>query len=243
MSPRAFEEIRQLDTCVVSNAIERFSVRLRNEGFVSRAVRCRFPRLPPMLGYAATARIRASSAPIKGCCYFDRMDWWSWLASMPEPRVLVLQDADHSPGLGALVGEIHATIAQALNCAGCVTNGAVRDLAAVEELGFPVFSGSVAVSHAYAHIVEFGNPVEIGGLVIHAGDLIHGDRNGVHAIPLEIAEAVPKEAQRIQEEERQLIGFCRSKGFSLKGLSDHLEAISKNGIPVLSGTSDSSPKT
>jgi regulator of RNase E activity RraA len=237
VSRSVFEALRDLDSCVVSNAIERSNFRLRNEGFISKAVRCRFPHLPPMVGYAVTAHIRTSSAPMNGCCYFDHMDWWTYLASMPEPRIMVFQDVDHSMGLGALVGEIHATIGQALNCVGCVTNGAVRDLAAVDALDFPLFSGSVSVSHAYAHIVDFGNPVEVGGLSIHPGDLLHGDRNGVQLVPLEIAEEIPDTARRLQEQERELIEFCRSNNFSLKGLADHLKSVSENGTPALSGVS------
>ncbi len=97
------------------------------------------------------------------------MDWWDYVASLPEPRVLVLQDCDHRAGVGAFVGEIHANIGSALKCVGCVTNGAVRDLTEVEALGFHLFSGSVSPSHSYAHIVEFGEPVEIGGLKISPG--------------------------------------------------------------------------
>jgi len=227
----AFESIRQLDTCVVSNAVERFNVRLRNEGFVSGAVRSRFPLLPPMLGYAVTAHVRTSSAPVKGCCYYDRMDFWTYVASMPAPRVLVLQDADLSPGFGALVGEIHATIAQALQCAGCVTDGAVRDLEALEALRFPVFSRRVSVSHAYAHIVDFGNPVEIGRLTFNPGDLVQGDRNGVHIIPREIAEEVPAMVGRIRAQENELTRFCRSGEFSLQELGDMIKQVSKDGMP------------
>jgi len=231
VSSAAFENLRQFDTCSVSNAIERFNVRLRNEGFISGAVRCRFPQLPPMLGYAVTARVRTYSAPMKARCYFDRMDWWSYVESAPGPRVLVLQDIDPAPGLGALVGEIHATIGQALNCAGCVTNGAVRDLAAVESLGFPLFSRRVSVTHAYAHIVDFGKPVEIGGTVFQPGDLVHGDRNGVHIIPREIAEAVPDMVRRIQQQEGELTRFCRSGAFSLEELSARMRPVSKNSLP------------
>ena len=108
----------------------------------------------------------------------------------PKPRVIVLQDADHEPGLGAFVGEIHATIGLALNCVGCVTNGAVRDLPAVEATGFQLFARHVSVSHAYAHITEFGEPVEIDGLKISSGDLLFGDLHGVLSIPLSIAAQV-----------------------------------------------------
>src|SRR6202142_2542605 len=222
LSAAEFEKIRALDTCIASNAIERFNVRLRNEGFVSGAVRSLFPPQPPMLGYAATGRIRSSMPPISGRCYHDKMDWWSYVASVPEPRVMVIQDADHSPGTGALVGEIHAAIGLALGCVGHITNGAVRDLPAVEAMGFQLFAGSVAVSHAYAHIVEFGEPVEIGGLKISPGDLIHGDRHGVHTIPLSIASEIPAMAEQIRREESELMEFCRSPHFSLEQLSQML---------------------
>lgn len=231
VSTAVLESLRRFDTCSVSNAIERFNVRLRNEGFVSGTVRCRFPQLPPMLGYAVTARVHTSSAPMRARCYFDRMDWWMYVASLPEPRVIVLQDADHTPGTGALVGEIHATIAQSLNCSGCITNGAVRDLEAVEAIGFPLFSRRVSVSHAYAHIVEFGNPVEIGGTTFRPGDLVHGDRNGVHIIPPEIAEALPDMVHRIQEREKELTRFCRSGAFSLAELGERMRPVSKDSLP------------
>jgi regulator of RNase E activity RraA len=219
------EKLSELDTCTASNAIERFNVRLRNEGFVSGAVKCQFPNLPPMIGYAATARIRTDAPPMSHRCYYDRMDWWTYLASVPGPRVMVLEDMDHQPGIGAFVGEIHAAIGHALNCVGCVTNGAVRDLPAVKALGFYLFASDVAVSHSYAHIIEFGEPVEIGGLKIQSGDLIHGDRHGVHKIPLQIAGDVPAEASRILVEERELIDFCSSPQFSLEELSKRLQRV------------------
>ncbi len=223
LSAADFEKVRALDTCLASNAIERFGVRLRNEGFILGSVRCMLPNLPPMLGYAATARFRSSMPPVSGGCYHDRMDWWSYLASIPEPRVMVIEDVDHSAGTGALVGEIHAAIGVALGCVGHITNGAVRDLPAVEAMGFHLFAGSVAVSHSYAHIVEFGEPVEIGGLKISPGDLMHGDRHGVHVIPLAVAAELPKMAAEIERNERELVEFCRSPKFSLDELSERLQ--------------------
>jgi 4-hydroxy-4-methyl-2-oxoglutarate aldolase len=154
------------------------------------------------------------------------MDWWTYLLTIPEPRVMVLQDLDHTPGIGAFVGGIHASIALALQCIGCVTNGAVRDLEAVEALGFHLFSGSVAVSHAYAHIVEFGDSVEIGALKIRPGDLVHGDRHGVHTIPLSIASKVTDKAAEIERTEEDLVRFCRSADFSIESLARKLERAS-----------------
>src|SRR5690242_1782976 len=87
--------LRETDTCAVSNAIESFNVRMRNEGYVHDAVRCLFPELPPVAGYAVTGRIRTAAPPIANLCYYHRMDWWEYVVRVPAPRIIVLADVDH----------------------------------------------------------------------------------------------------------------------------------------------------
>ena len=211
--------LASLETTAVANAIESFDVRLRNEGFADCSLRCRFPHFPPMLGYAVTMRIRASSPPPRGRTYLDRSDWWKCIESLLLPHVMVIQDMDDRPGRGAFVGEVHAAILKALGCVGAITNGAVRDLPDIEKNGFQLFSGTIAVSHAYAHVVEFGGPVEVAGLKIRPGDLLHGDRHGIVRIPMEIAEAIPKMAASLRKREKIITAFCRSREFSVSELS------------------------
>lgn len=191
-----------------------------------------FPRLSPRIGYAVTARIRSSSTPIGGRCYYDRLDWWSYLLTLPAPRFVVAEDVDHAPGLGALFGEIHANISTALGCTAYLSNGAVRDLPGIEASGLQAFAGSIAVSHSYAHVVEFGEPVEIGGLQIKPGDLLHGDLNGVVSVPVSIASEIPRTAEEMLRSERELIQFCKSKDFSFQKLSEKIHRGSgKVGLP------------
>lgn len=221
MNPLTFEQLeslRRLDACTLANAIETFHERLRNEGFMGHNVRCLFPQLQPMIGYAATVKIRGSSPPTTGNLYSDRTDWWDYIASLPAPRIVVVQDVSARPGLGSLVGAVHMNILRALHCTGVVTNGSVRDIPAAESAGFHYYAGSVAVSHAYVHIVETGKPVEIDGLKIRSGDLLHGDLHGVQTIPLDIAPQIPAAAARINAEEQALIALCRSPEFSIQKL-------------------------
>ncbi len=217
------EIIRRYDTCRVANAIEEFGVRLRNEGFTRPGLRCMFPHLSSMLGYAVTAKLRCSDPPMSGKRYPERTDWWSLMQSFPAPRVAVLEDVGPQPGIGADVGEVHAVILQTLGCAGVVTNGSVRDLPAVEALGFPMFACHVSVSHAYAHIVEIGSPVEICGLRIVPGDLLYGDCHGLISIPKEVAPELPAVIERHMRRERRIIGLCRSPEFSLSRLRSEVE--------------------
>ncbi len=230
LAPADFGRLETLDTwTAASNAIETFDVRPRNEGFVHGTAGCLFPALPPTLGYAVTGRVRSSSQPVSGGWYHDRMAWWTYVQRGPSPRVMVIQDIDHVPGLGAFVGKIHAHIAAALHCVGCVTNGAVRDLAPIEALGFQLFAGSVSPSHAYAHIVDWGQPVDIGGLRIHPGDLVHGDRHGVHTVPLLVAAGVPRVASQFAREEREVIDLCESSHFSIETLSNMFDHLRETG--------------
>jgi regulator of RNase E activity RraA len=218
LTPGQLEILRRLDACTLANAIETFHARLRNEGFTDNSVHCQFPQLPPMLGYAATVKVRGSAPPTAERDYPDRTDWWDYILSLPAPRVVVVQDVATKVGLGSLLGAVHVNILRAFDCAGAVTNGAVRDLPAAEKLGFQLCAGSVSVSHAYVHIVEFGTPVEIGGLKIHSGDLMHGDLHGVQTIPAAIAVKVPLAAAEIIAREQELIALCQSKDFSVEKL-------------------------
>ncbi|MDQ2844529.1 MAG: RraA family protein [Acidobacteriota bacterium] len=232
VSEETVRQLQQFDTCTVSNAIEQFRIRTRSEGFVNGSVRCIFPDLKPKVGYAATARIRTLSTPIGRRCYYDRLDWWHYVQTIPAPRFVVVEDVDHVPGLGALVGEIHANICVALGCVALLTNGSVRDLPGVKETGLQMFAGSVAVSHSYAHVVEFGDPVEVGGLQIKPGNLLHGDQHGVVCVPLAIAGEVPKAAAELLESEKELIELCRSREFSFQKLCAKIERVSeKVGAP------------
>lgn len=228
LSSDELERLRQFDTCTLSNAIERLNLRPRNEGFVHDAVKCRFPQLAPVIGYAVTARMRSSVTPVNGRCYYEHADFWKYVASLSGPRILVIADSDESPGLGALIGEAYARISGALGCVACVTDGAARDLPGIEKLGYQVFSGSVSVSHAYAHLVDFGEPVEIGGLCIAPGDLLHGDLHGVLMIPKEAAGSLSVLAEHVLREDRELFDLMERKDFSVATLSASLEGINRH---------------
>ncbi|HZL42443.1 MAG TPA: RraA family protein [Verrucomicrobiae bacterium] len=218
LSQDQLEALRRWDACTLANAIETFHERLRNEGFADHTVRCLFPHLQPMLGYAATIKIRGSAPPTTDGSYADRTDWWDYVLSVPAPRVVIVQDVATRPGLGSLVGAVHMNILRALDCVGVVTNGSVRDIPAAESAGFHFFAGSIAVSHAYVHIVEIGKPIEIGGLKVQSGDLLHGDLHGVQSIPLDLASRLPGVAADIAAKEQALIALCRSPEFSLEKL-------------------------
>jgi len=225
LEPAVLEELRQLDSCSVANAIETFGVRLRNAGFADSSVHCIFEDFPPLVGYAATIRVRTSDPPMEGDSYYYRLDWLEHLLSVPAPRVLVVQDMDHRPGLGSFIGDVHANILRALGCEGVVTNGAVRNVEAARALKLQMFAGNLSVSHAFAHLFDFGGVVEVGQMQVRPGDLMHGDRHGVQTVPMEIAQKIPPVVRRMKGEEQEIIELCQSGAFTLEKLRLAVDAL------------------
>jgi 4-hydroxy-4-methyl-2-oxoglutarate aldolase len=232
MTEDQLDQLRQLNTCVVASAIETFGVRMRNAGFANPSIRCIFADLPVMVGHAVTARVRSAEPPMEGGtyydhgrAYYDQNDWWKHILTIPPPRVTVIEDLDKPPGLGAFLGEVHVNILLALGCIGALTNGNVRDLPQARANGFQMFAGGSAVSHAYAHIFDFGGSVEIAGLKVNPGDLIHGDIHGVQTIPSEVAGQIIPVAQTILKRRRHLAEVCRRADFSLEKLENALKQV------------------
>ena len=208
LDPALLDELRTFTTPSIANGIETFEVRGRHEGFMDASVRCMFPELGPLVGYAATATMRAAEPGES-----DDRALWAAVHGSPKPCVVVVQDLDEASGTGSLWGEVNANIHQAFGAAGVVTNGCVRDLDEMRALGFHAFAGTVGVSHAYVHVVEAGLPVVVGGLEVRPGDLIHADQHGVATIPLDIADRLPAAIRELEAAERRVIEMFQGEGF------------------------------
>jgi regulator of RNase E activity RraA len=211
------EQLRRITTPTVSNAIETFGVRPRNQGFANGQIRCVFPDLPVMVGYACTATIKADRLGEES----ERVPahvMWDHVLAMPAPRIIVIQDEDEPPAIGSLWGEVNSSIFMALGAVGVVTDGGVRDLDEVREMGFQFFAREVIVSHAYVHLTSVGKPVKVGGLEVRPGDLLHGDKHGVMQIPHEIAAGIPEAAHKVEARERPIIDLCHAPDFSVEKL-------------------------
>jgi regulator of RNase E activity RraA len=224
------QELQQFDAPTISNALELLGFRAqdRNAGIMSSRIQAKFPNLPPLVGYAATLLFETRQ-PTRGKLHVEREDYWRYILTVPGPRVSVGQDIDPAPAAGSLWGEVQGNIHRALGCAGAVLEGAVRDLPPLEALRYPVFAREVVVGHSWAHIVDFGLPVEVGGVTVYSGDLIFGDQHGVLVIPHEAAPNLAAACHQIIELEKPLIAVCQDQAnFTLERLIGAYEKFSKD---------------
>jgi len=223
-SSQVLRNLQAFDSCSIANAVDTFKVRLPNEGFTGSGIACRTEGLPPMVGVAFTMKVRSADPSIKPAYYLEQPDWWERIEDAPSPRVLLIEDVDAKPGRGSLVGPVHACIVKALGFVGVVTTGAVRGTRRFAEIGLHAFSGNVSPSHAFSHVVEIGGAVQIAGMQIKSGDIIHGDRDGIVSIPPELAEKVADAAKCVTERERNVCEYCNSRGFTRSKLRDTISA-------------------
>lgn len=217
IAPDLLETLRNMQSCTIANALETFDIKPRNEGFMSPRVRCIFPELGGMIGFATTAVIAADKPPTSRM-NVARPDWFDEILKVPAPRVVVMHDLDYPDPIGSFWGEVQSNVHTALGCVGTVTDGGVRDLDEMRELGFHAFASEVLVSHAYVHLVDVNVPVTVGGLTVNPGDLIMGDKHGVIAIPQEVAADLPAAVKEIEAREHTIIDLCRSADFTTEKL-------------------------
>src|ERR1700739_1603078 len=120
--------LRSIDTPTVCNLIEIVSPERRGAGYTTSHLHCPFPDLPPMVGFAKTATIRARD-PVSELGYMQkRMDYLDYVAAAPRPSVVVIEDKDEPAGYGAFWGEVQTNLHKALGCLGVVTTGSSREI-------------------------------------------------------------------------------------------------------------------
>lgn len=207
LSNEQLQELQQFDTPTVCNAIEKFNLRSRVEGFTSPAIKAIYPDCKPVVGYACTAKV---SARYPGTKVNEEtlFSYYQSILDCPSIPISVIQDIDEEP-IGSFWGEVQTTVHKALGCMAVITNGGVRDLDEAHKLGFTYLASCILVSHGYIHVEQSNVPVQVGGLLVHPGDLIHADKHGAVLIPNEISHLVADACRQMQNAELPVLEGCR----------------------------------
>jgi len=218
------ETLARWDTPTICNALEVVAPERRLIGYTTKPLVCPFPDLPPMVGYARTATIRATSASKLSAAdaRAQRAAYYEYCGTGHGPRISVIQDLDGiNIGFGAFWGEVNSSVHKALGCLGVVTDGSVRDIPAWAP-GFQALAGSIGPSHAFVHLAGFGETVCVAGMTVSSDDLIHADRHGAVVIPANIAEKLPDAARLCERREEPILSIARDPSFTVAKLKEAL---------------------
>jgi regulator of RNase E activity RraA len=219
LSAEDVDALTQIDSPTVSNAIETFQVRDPTAGYASMELRCQFPTLKPMVGYAFTVTADSTSPLPKRENREPAL--FEAVRNAPRPVVVVIKDVGPQRLRSCHAGDVLCSVFRKLGAVGLVTDGGVRDVAGIANRapGFQVFTPGLTVSHGVPTFLEFEPVVSICGLTIRSGDLLHGDANGLLVIPHDVASQVAAQARSILDKERRIIEFIDGDSFSLDGLA------------------------
>lgn len=222
LTSKQIQELQSIDSATLANAIEQFKVRDVVEGYVGMDIRCQYPELGVMVGYAVTAVVDSTSPgrtppPGKG-----HMRLFEAIQAAPKPAVIALEDRSPRTSHSCLFGDVFSSIAHRLGAVGVVTNGGVRDLEGIRPFKFHVFAGGLVVAHGSYTVLDVGIPIALSGVTIRPGELLHGDANGIVTIPPEIANRVHAESLKVQEAEASIRNFAQGPNFSLEKLRSKL---------------------
>ncbi|MYD42676.1 MAG: RraA family protein [Gammaproteobacteria bacterium] len=220
VSDELIEQLKELDTPTVCNALESVVPQRRGYGYTTDPLVCTRPELGSMVGYARTACIRAMHpSDVRGEAARDlQHGYYSYIDDGPKPAIIVIQDLDgEGRGYGSFWGEVNSNIHNGLGCVGLITDGSVRDIPDIAE-GFQMLADRIGPSHAFVHTVSYGGGINVAGMRVSSGDLIHADQHGAVVIPNDKAHEVPDAAAAIARRERVIINAAQEEGFNFERL-------------------------
>ena len=205
--------LQSVDTPTVCNAIE---VAQGKRGFndFTRGTMLASDTKGVIVGYAVTAQIAAIEPPTEAVSVIRerRMSYYKAMSENVKPSIAVVEDLDYPNCIGAFWGEVNTTIHKGFGMSGALTNGVMRDLGDMAE-GFPVVAGSIGPSHGFVHVRSVNQPINIFGMNIKSGDLVHADRHGAVVVPTDVIDDLETSILKMQETERLVLDPARKKGF------------------------------
>jgi 4-hydroxy-4-methyl-2-oxoglutarate aldolase len=210
------EYLKSVDSPTLINAIELLKVRPRERGFTPLEIRCLFPDLGVMCGYAVTAQVESATQmdPFRLETFIEL---YKMVEQAPKPAVIVFQEIGGFGDFAAHAGEVMSTFFTRLGAVGLLSDCGVRDLDEVRRLGFHYFARGSVASHANFRIARVGVAVQVRGMVVNPGDIIHGDVNGVITVPKVDLAALREAVDTVRRKEKTVMDFVRSAEFNLEG--------------------------
>ena len=220
ITDKQLEDLKNIDTPTVANAVETHPNRLNTEACMGWNIKCQFPDLGVMVGQAVTATFNTTTTGKPR----SRSVWYECLKvidSMPVPAVIVAKDVGPRPLHGCHFGDGMANVSKKLGAVGLVTDGGVRDVETVHGMGFHMFAAGTVPAHGNFGLDETMVPVEVGGVLDNYGDVVHADMNGVVVFPLDLVDFVIEESHKVTERESANFKWVNSESFNLQDMIDH----------------------
>lgn len=191
------EELGNFETALLANTINYIDPTPAHEFYLGGSIRSVTPSLAPTVGVAVPCEIDSSSPG----GYHDVEGYWRQLEEinqMKEPAVWVVKCVGSRPDHECVLGDGMAKTLFAAGCIGVVTDGGVRDLNGLLSTSFAAYCKGTTIHHCALRFRNINRPVEVGGVTIRQGDVIHGDSEGVIRVPSGCLEILATKAVQMR---------------------------------------------
>lgn len=185
------------------------------------------PRLRPMhkSGYLAGPALTVKCRPGDNLMIHKAL-------TMAQPGDVIVVDAGGDL-TNSLFGEIMTATAIGRGVAGVVLNGAVRDSEEIGQGTFPLYAAGVTHRGPYKDGPgEINVPIAIDGMVVHPGDLVIGDADGLLCVPFDDVESVLEATRKKMDAEKKTLADIAANKLDTSWIDATLKRIGCNPDPV-----------
>ncbi len=223
-----YQLLLSIDTPTVCNAIEVVEGKRGFANFSKKTVQVADRKLPPLVGYALTAKIKGKEKPSLPPATIRevRKNYYEYMAKGGRPAICVIEDLDYPEEVGAFWGEINTWIHKSFKIAGTITNGVMRDLASLAPQ-YQIIASSIGPSHAFVHVNEVNVPVNVFGVNVKPNDLLHADQHGVVNIPSKVVPHLKEGIETLVKNEKIILNATKGKNLTYEEFAKAWEEFEK----------------
>ena len=206
-------ELREFDTALIANTIGYVDSTPPHETYMGGSIQSVTPSLGPTVGIAVTCELDSSTPHNQAAPepYLRQLDQ---ICEITEPVVWVVKTVGSRPDHECVLGDGMAKTLAAAGCIGAVTDGGVRDVAGLLSIPFAAYCKGRTIHHCALNFGPTNQPVEVGGITIRTGDILHANDEGVIRIPPACLDQLPAMAIRMRSFEQDAHRFLRQADLS-----------------------------
>ncbi len=217
MNIENIKKLIEFDTPTVANGVELMGIRDPATGYTGPDVRALMPEMGVRVGVAVTARMDTTSAGTDDPPSLFK-DWLRLMRDAAKggmPVFALIEAVGPRSRYTVSLGDGMAILMRLAGAVGFMTDGGMRDLEGVREVGLACWAAGLSPMHGRLRWLDLNTTVIIDGMTVRPGDVIHADVNGSVVIPREVADQAYDRAMEVRKKEQGLFARWRAPGFTL----------------------------
>ena len=216
------EQLRDYDGALLANTLDCVDSTPAHEFYMSGDIQSVTPTLGPTVGLAVTCQLDTSTpgGQSENDHYVETLES---MEAMDEPSVWVVQTVGSRPDHDCTLGDGMAKMFHSLGCQGAVSDGRARDIAGLHATPFAVYCRGTAIHHCALRYKAVNVPIEVGGITVNPGDIIHASAEGVIKIPPGAVNGLLEKAPTMRAFEHEAHALVRRTDVSIRDKQSGVE--------------------